>query len=84
MVVISAAILGMILAKDMDRFLGLLGALLGSPMALTFPAMIHYKTVAQSASEKFLDISIIVLSLFTLVFSTALSLQAWIEDSKAE
>lgn len=46
LVVLLAAVLGIVLAKDMDRFLGLLGALLGSPMAMTIPALIHYKSVA--------------------------------------
>ena len=78
-VVVSAAILGFVLAKDMDKFLGLLGALLGSPMAMTIPAMIHYKAVATNKCWKALDILIIILSLFTLVFSTGLSLQAWIK-----
>ena len=64
----------------MDRFLGLLGALLGSPMAMTFPALIHYKLVAVGKWEKALDVFIIMLSAFTLVFSTALSLQAWVQD----
>ena len=74
LVCISAAILGIVLAKDMDKFLGFFGALLGSPMAMTFPALIHYKTVAVSRWEKLIDILIIILSAFTLVFSTILSL----------
>lgn len=77
-VCISAAALGIVLAKDMDKFLGLFGALLGSPMSMTFPALIHYKSVAMSRWEKLLDILIMVLSAFTLIFSTALSLQAWV------
>jgi len=81
-VVISAAVLGLILAKDMDKFLGFLGALLGSPIALTFPALIHYKLVATGRWEKLFDILIIVLSAFTLVFSTALSLQSWIASGE--
>ena len=65
----------------MDKFLGFFGALLGSPMAMTFPALIHYKTVAESRWEKSIDIFIIVVSGFTFFFSTILSLQAWIHES---
>ena len=74
LVCISAALLGVVLAKDMDKFLGLFGALLGSPMAMTFPALIHLKIVATSWWAKLMDILIIILSAFTLVFSTGLSL----------
>ena len=72
--VVSAAFLGIVLAKDMDKFLGLLGALLGSPMAMTIPALIHYKCVAETKCAKTVDIGIIILSIFTLIFSTILSL----------
>ena len=82
--VVSAAILSIVLAKDMDKFLGLLGALLGSPMAMTIPALIHYKCVAETKCAKGVDVGIIILSLFTLVFSTALSLQAWIKSAKEQ
>lgn len=78
LVVIAAAISGIILAKDMDRFLGLMGALLGSPMAMTFPALIHYRLIATTRWEKVIDIFIIFLSGICIVFSTAMSLQAWI------
>ena len=80
-VCISAAVLGIVLAKDMDKFLGFFGALLGSPMAMTFPALIHYKTVAESRWEKSIDIFIMIISAFTFVFSTVLSLQAWIHEA---
>lgn len=78
LVCISAAALGIALKDDMAKFLGFFGALLGSPMAMTFPALIHYKSVALSRWEKLIDILIILLSLFTLVLSTTLSLQSWI------
>ena len=61
----------------MDKFLGFFGALLGSPMAMTLPALIHYKLVARSKCEKFMDILIIILSGFCLGFSTVLSIEAW-------
>ena len=46
MVILLAGVLGIALASDMDKFLGLFGALLGSPMAMTLPALIHLKLVA--------------------------------------
>ena len=81
LVVFAAGILGIVLAADMDKFLGFIGALLGSPMAMTFPALIHYKLVAESKCEKLCDILLIILSGFCLVFSTVLSVQSWNQQS---
>ena len=84
MVVFFAGILGIILAADMDKFLGFFGALLGSPMAMTLPALIHYKLVAKTKCEKLTDILIIILSGFCLAFSTVLSLKAWTDAGAAD
>ena len=82
LVALSAAILGIVLAKDMDKFLGLLGALLGSPLAFTFPALIHLNLVAQTKVQKGIDYAIIALSIFTLVFSTSMSLRRWVKGNE--
>lgn len=81
LVVCSAGILGIVLAADMDKFLGFIGALLGSPMAITLPALIHYRTVAESKCERLTDILLVILSFFCLGFSTALSLESILSSS---
>ena len=73
-VVLSAAVLGIVFAKDMEKFLGVLGALLGSPMGMTIPALIHMKLLAETKFEKMIDWLMIVLSIFCLIFSTIMSI----------
>lgn len=82
MVVLIAGALGIILAADMDKFLGFFGALLGSPMSMTLPALIHYKLVARTKCEKMIDICMLILSGLCLGFSTVLSLEAWVRHDK--
>ena len=84
LVCLSATLLGIILAKDMDKFLGLLGALLGSPLALTMPALVHLKLVAETRMIKLFDIFLIGLSIVTFALSTAMSANTWIEASKSQ
>ena len=84
LVVFFAGALSILLAADMDKFLGFFGALLGSPMAMTLPALIHFKLVANTRCAKFLDILVIILSGFCLGFSTVLSLEAWVNEDQHE
>ena len=70
MVVFIGTYAGVELASKLDKFLGLLGSLFCAPLALTAPAMIHLKLIAKTKTEKWIDISIIVLSLVVLLFST--------------
>ena len=51
-------------------------------MAMTLPALIHYKLVARTKCEKFWDILIIILSGICLGFSTVLSIEAWTNHDK--
>ena len=82
MVCLAATLAGMALAQDMDKFLGLLGALVGSPLALTLPALVHLKLVAQTRLIKMFDYAIIGISLFTFTLSTYMSAQQWINSEK--
>ena len=69
-VVVLGVFLAVTLAHKMDKFLGLMGALLCAPLALTMPALLHLKLLAQSKREKLFDISILFISFVVLVFST--------------
>ena len=76
-VCISAAILGVALSEKIDKFIGLIGALLCAPLAIMMPSMLHLKLVAKKKRERTLDIVLIVISIFILVFSTSQSLISW-------
>ena len=58
------------LAHVLDKFLGLLGALLCAPLALTMPALLHLRLIAKKRRERFFDVVIIVISIVILIFST--------------
>ena len=64
--------MGAVLVADkLDKFFGLLGALLCAPVAFIVPACLHYKMLAKSKAEKRVDILLVVLSFSILVFCTA-------------
>ena len=58
------------LSKKLDKFLSLLGALLCAPLAISFPCLLHFYVVAETKSEKAIDLILIVFSIVVLVFST--------------
>lgn len=76
-VAISACFLGVVLADEMDKVVGLMGALLCAPLAITLPALVHFTILAETKREKIADIGLVVLSIFILVFSTAQSLMSF-------
>lgn len=47
-VAMTAMYLGVALASKIDKFLGLMGALLCAPLALLFPALVHLNLIAKT------------------------------------
>ena len=67
----------MALANKIDKFLGLMGAVLCAPLALMIPALVHLKLSAKTNSSKSADIFLVIISLLVLFFSTGQSLANW-------
>jgi solute carrier family 36 (proton-coupled amino acid transporter) len=77
LVVVSASILAVFLAEILDKFFGLIGALLCAPLAFMFPAMLHLRLIAKTKSEQMVDWLIIILSIGALIFCVSQSILSW-------
>ena len=81
-VCITACFIAVALADKIDKFLGLLGAVLCAPLALTMPALIHMKLIAKTNRQRLGDLVIVIVSILILFFCTAQSILNWnSEDS---
>ena len=76
-VVATAVAAALVLANKLDKFLGLLGALLCAPLALFFPAALHWKVLAKTNFERGVDFLIIVISLGILIFCVGITINTW-------
>ena len=74
LVVFAGAYMAVELASKIDKFLGLMGALLCAPLALFMPALVHLRLIAKRRREIFFDIAMLILSIGVLVFSTVQSI----------
>lgn len=70
LVCISATILALKFEGKIDKFIGLLGALLCAPLALTIPVSIHLKMLSVTKFERIIDSFLVICSIGVLIFST--------------
>ena len=77
LVALAGILAAILLADQLSKFLGLLGALCCAPLALTMPTVLHLKTLAKTKSQKIRDMLIIMISIAILVFSTTQSIATW-------
>ena len=70
-------IIALLLGNALGSFLALLGAFSCTPIAFTLPALFHYKLVAKTGLARTVDLLLIIVSLFIMIFCSAFSIYTW-------
>ncbi len=70
------AILG---ASDLDKFVALIGSFACVPLVYIYPALLHYKGVAESRLAKVGDAFVMVVGLGAMIYTTTITVWRWIE-----
>lgn len=77
LLVLFTVIVTMLVADNIGKFLGILGAVTCTPIAFTFPAMFHLKIIAKTKCQIWTDWIIIVFSLVVMVFCGTMGIINW-------
>ena len=75
--VVITVVIALTIADKIDKFTGLVGALLCAPLALTIPALVHLVLLAKTPKAKAIDIALVAGSIAVLAFSTVQTIQTW-------
>ena len=70
------AILG---ASDLDKFVALIGSFACVPLVYIYPAMLHFKGIAESRWSKVGDALLMAVGLGAMVYTTIITVSRWIE-----
>lgn len=65
-------------ASDLDKFVALIGSFACVPLVYIYPAWLHYKGVATSRLAAAGDISLMVVGLGAMVYTTGITLSQWV------
>ena len=69
-IVASSCVVALMIYDKLDRFLSVTGSLTCTPIAFILPALFHYGGVAETMTEKVIDIIIIVVALVIMLYCT--------------
>ena len=75
--VVLTVVISVTVADKLDKFLGLVGALLCAPLSLTIPSLVHLILLAETPKAKCIDITLIIGSAAVLAFTTMQTIMAW-------
>lgn len=79
LVVALTIMVGLYLEESLDRFMSIIGSLACTPVAFMLPALLHYQLAANTKLEKTIDMTIIIVSVFLMIFITGYTFANWNE-----
>jgi proton-coupled amino acid transporter len=65
-------------SNDLDKFVALIGSFACVPLVYIYPALLHYKGIAESRLVAAGDILLMVVGLGAMVYTTCITLSQWI------
>ncbi|KAA1066244.1 neutral amino acid transporter [Puccinia graminis f. sp. tritici] len=68
--VFGCALIAWMGAADLDKFVSLIGSMACVPLCFCYPAMLHYRAIAKTARQKFLDICLFLFGCFAAVYTS--------------
>ena len=77
-VVALCALISVLGAADLDKFVALIGSIACVPLVYIYPAFLHYKGMAASRWEVVGDALMMVLGLVAMVYTTVITLSQWV------
>lgn len=70
------AILG---ASDLDKFVALIGSFACVPLVYIYPALLHYRGVAETRGEKAVDLVAMGVGFIAMAYTTVINVGSWVK-----
>lgn len=80
MSVIGCALIAWAGADDLDKFVSLIGSMACVPLCFCYPAMLHYRAIAKTTRQKFLDICLFFFGIVAAVYTSYQTLILLVDD----
>ncbi|KAK2606357.1 hypothetical protein QQS21_003176 [Conoideocrella luteorostrata] len=71
--------IAMVGASDLDKFVALIGSFACVPLVYIYPAYLHYRGIAESTWIKILDLTLVMLGLVAMIYTTLVTVAQWIQ-----
>lgn len=77
--VLFCGVIAAVGASDLDKFVALIGSFACVPLVYIYPAYLHYKGVADRPWARFGDITMMVVGVVAMVYTTSITIARWAE-----
>ncbi|KAL4736872.1 transmembrane amino acid transporter protein-domain-containing protein [Aspergillus similis] len=71
-------------ADDLDKFVSLVGSFACVPLIYVYPPLLHLKACAETKRQKLADIALTVIGVVSCIYTTALTLNNWVNGNNTK
>ena len=79
-ITVLCGVISIVGASDLDKFVALIGSFACVPLVYIYPALLHYRGIAESRWTKAGDVILMMVGVVAMAYSTAITVFRWIED----
>ena len=79
-ITVLCGVIAIVGASDLDKFVALIGSFACVPLVYIYPALLHYRGVAESKWVKAGDIVLMGVGFAAMIYSTVITLWRWIQE----
>ena len=79
-ITVLCGVISILGASDLDKFVALIGCFACVPLVYIYPALLHYKGVAESRWAKVGDLILMAVGFAAMVYTTAITVSRWIQE----
>lgn len=77
--VLSCGVVAAVGSTNLDKFVALIGSFACVPLVYIYPAWLYYKGVAETSGQKTAAMSLIVVGLIAMIYTTGVTVVRWAE-----
>ncbi|KAF1809322.1 hypothetical protein P152DRAFT_160540 [Eremomyces bilateralis CBS 781.70] len=74
---IACGLISIVGAKDLDRFVALIGSFACVPLVYIYPPFLHLRGVADSRASKAFDLALMAVGMVAMVYTTCITIFQW-------
>lgn len=78
---VMCALIAIVGASDLDKFVALIGSFACVPLVYIYPALLHYRGIAESRWVKAGDILLMIVGLGAMVYTSVITVLSWVQSS---
>ena len=79
-ITVMCSVIAILGASDLDKFVALIGSFACVPLVYIYPALLHYRGIAEKRVDKAVDVVVMSVGFIAMVYTTVITVRSWVGE----